>query len=663
MASVEGLNNAIGCLSVVYPEFVAKELATLTDGIASAIQGFTDPLAAIGDLNVDSLISDVQTLSEGDVFDNLGQAAAGLAAQYTRREAEEMLTAMASEYASPAKRVHEIRNISNGIVTGAYTLISLYTDMPYAAAQKICETIILLDDLKVKNLRCLRKHIVQLTNSVLVLVENATEYKDTTLESLALAKEQVDSANEILATTQKFTDGELAFDQAAFDRSREALVVANRYLTPDKDGTSILDAVDILTSGSVESGQVNRANQALVNIAIPSLINLIQVEISAVVAQIEVINFYVTRLAELIGSYRASGSSSRVKTERARAVAAIQKKLTSISAEMDLAIQRGAISKASFQMLEWSSKVKTLIATMNKVKALSLQEGSLEGPDKAFALENALQKVLDDMANINVGTTTGGIEDPTVFKSQVLSLTKYAKRIVEDIELGEVAPNTLATFHLLAAETAGVQLGRVDESISVALRQKSICAEFAAIEIGTKEKFDTLLSSMKQVGLDRGVDMLGSGQFEEFLSADLDTLSYLGAGINCLKDALTQIDDFQTRKQITDIRDGMIAKKSNEDLALADSADQGRSRFISRLQKDMASIQKNAKTVESVVTTLKELQKSLGGAFDDSFGTLDLSTFKANLDVLSVSAGGRLSDGLEEYSQHPNAGVPLCESV
>jgi hypothetical protein len=663
MASVEGLNNAIGCLSVIYPEFVAKELATLTDGIASAIQGFTDPLAAVADLNVDSLVDDVATLSKGDVFDNLGQAAVGLASQYARREAEEMLTAMAAEYASPTKRVQEIRNISNGIISGAYTVISLYSDMPYAAAQKICETIILLDDLKVKNLRCLKKHITQLTNSVLVLVENATEYKDNTLENLALAKEQVDAANTILASTQNIVDGELVFDQAAFDRSREALIVANRYLTPDKDGTSILDAVDILTSGSVEAGQVNRANQALVHLAIPSLINLIQVEMSAVTAQVEVINFYVTRLAELIGSYRASGSSSRVKTERARAVAAIQKKLSSISAEIDLAVQRGSISNASFKMLDWSSKVKTLIATMNKVKALSLQEGSIEGPDKAFALENALQKVLNDMADINVGSTTGGIEDTTVFSSQVLSLTKYAKRIVEDIELGEIAPNTLATFHLLAAETAGVQLGRCDESVSVALRQRGICEEFAAIELGTKEKFDSLLSSMKQVGLDRGVDMLSSGQFEEFLSADLDTLSYLGAGIKCLTDALTEIDDFQTRKQITDIRDGMVAKKSNEDLALADSADQGRSRFISRLQKDMASIQKNAKTVESIVTTLKELQKSLGGAFDESFGSLSLDAFSANLDHLSVGAGGRLSDGLEEYSQHPNAGVPLCESV
>jgi len=663
MATVEGLNSAIGCLSVVYPEFVAKELATLTDGIASAIQGFTDPLAAMADLNVDSLISDVAAISKGDVFDNLGQAAVGLASQYARREAEEMLSAMASEYASPLKRVQEIRNISNGIVSGAYTVISLYSDMPYAAAQKICETIILLDRVKVQNLRCLRKHIIQLTNSVLVLVENATEYKDSTLENLALAKEQVDAANAILASTQNIVDGELVFDQAAFDRSREALIVANRYLTPDKDGTSILDAVDILTSGSVEAGQINRANQGLVHLAIPSLINLIQVEISAVTAQVEVINFHVTRLAELIGSYRASGSSSRVKTERARAVAAIQKKLTSISAEIDLAVKRGAISKASFQMLEWSSKVKTLIATMNKVKALSLQEGSIEGPDKAFALENALQKVLNDMADINVGQTTGGIEDTVVFSSQVLSLTKYAKRIVEDIELGEVAPNTLATFHLLAAETAGVQLGRVDESISVALRQTSICAEFAAIELGTREKFDSLLDSMRQVGLDRGVDMLSSGQFEEFLSADLDTLSYLGTGIKCLTHALTEIDDFQTRKQITDIRDGMVSKKGNDDLALADSADQGRSRFISKLQKDMASIQKNAKTVESIVATLTELQKSLGGALDDSFGTLSLDAFSANLDHLTVGAGGRLAGGLEEYSEHPNAGVPLCEDV
>jgi hypothetical protein len=662
-ATVEGLNTAIGCLATVYPQFVAKELAMLTDDIAAAIQGFTDPIGAMADFNLDSLVEGVADLSEGDVFSNMGEAAVGLTSQYAQREGAELLADMAEEYPNATKRVQQIRNASGQLVSGAYTIISLHNDIPYAVAQKICETIILLDDLKIKNLRCLKKHIVQLTNSVLVLVENATTFKDDTLEDLALAAAQVDEAERLLELSQPFVGGSVGFDKSAFDRAREALNGASRLLTPDKDGTSILDVVDILSTGSVEAGQINRSNQALVHLIIPSLSNLIQIEVSAVVSQIEVINFYVARLSELITSYRSSSNSSRVAAERARAIAAIKVKLTNLSAQMDLAVSRGSITQASIQMLAWSSRVKTIIETMNRIGQDSLLEGSPDGPDAALALANALEKLLDDLASINVGQTVNGIEDPTVFQSQVLSLTKYAKRIVEDIELGKVAPNTLATFHLLAAETANAQINGATQSISVALRQKAACEEFASIELPVRQEFDDLLSSMRQAGLDRAVDMLGSGQFSEFLDSDLDSLSYLGAAINCLTDAALNIDDYQTQKKITDIRDGMVAKKGNEDLALADSIDLGRLKFISQAQTSIASIQKNAKAVELIADTLKGLSEQLGTTYDESFGTLSLTTFQANLDHLQVGAGGRLSDGLEEYSKHPNGGVPLCEPV
>jgi hypothetical protein len=86
MASIDDVKTAFGCLSTVFPQFVAKELAALTDEIATSIQGFTDPLTALGDINVDSLVEDVATLSEGDIYNNLGRAAVGLVGQYARRE-------------------------------------------------------------------------------------------------------------------------------------------------------------------------------------------------------------------------------------------------------------------------------------------------------------------------------------------------------------------------------------------------------------------------------------------------------------------------------------------------------------------------------------------------------------------------------------------------
>ena len=75
MASAEDIEQAYACLSIVFPEFVAKEMAAATDQIVATIQGFSDPLAAIGDLNVDSLVDDVATLEGHGAIPGAGRAA------------------------------------------------------------------------------------------------------------------------------------------------------------------------------------------------------------------------------------------------------------------------------------------------------------------------------------------------------------------------------------------------------------------------------------------------------------------------------------------------------------------------------------------------------------------------------------------------------------
>ena len=298
---------------------------------------------------------------------------------------------------------------------------------------------------------------------------------------------------------------------------------------------------------------------------------------------------------------------------------------------------------------------------MDRVNVLTLQEGSIEGAGKAAFLETAFQKLLIDLTSINKTFTVDGIEDTGAFRDKVYALTLYSEKVMKDVELGKISESTLATFHQLAVQTAQAQVSLADESISVALLQKLYCEEFASIDLEVRERFDDVIDSMRQIGQDRGVDMLGSGQFSEFLEADLDSLSYLGSGIQCLTEALNGIDDVQTRQQISEIRADMISKKTNQDVAAVYSADQGRSDFITKAQAEIASIQKNAKTVESIVTALEQLAKDAGGLIAPTLESI--SSFSGNLDHLQVGAGGSLAEGLEEFSEHPNAGVPLCEPV
>lgn len=666
MATEEELKEAIGCLGTVYPQFVAKELATLTDSIFAAVQGFTDPLAAIADLNIDSIISGVAEISEGDTFGNLAEAGVGLAGQYTAREAAAYAASKTDAGSGTSKRIQQVQNFSEGLINSGITMLSLYNDMPYAIAQRMCNVIIRLDSMKIANLRCLRKHIVQLSNAILVMAENA-DFKDSTLEDLKEAKLWATEAVIQLELSQPTSDtGEVGFDQKAFERAREALIVVSRSLTPDVDGTSILDAATILSSGSVEAGQVDRSNQALVHLVIPSLTNMIEIEISSVAAQIEVINFYVQKLTEVIQEFRNAGQASRVKTQRSRAIFEISRRLNDMCIAMELVLDRGSITSASGNMLLWSSRVKAAIVQMDELNQLTLKEGSIEGPDKALALEIALSKLIDDLTGINISAAgvvvvQDGIEDSTTLQTKVLGIVKGARKVVKDFENETTSPNRLATLHLLAAQVAKDQTEIVDASDSSALRQIAACKEFAAIDLQVTEKFDTLMDSMRQVGMDRAVDLLGSGQLGKFLSIGMDEMSYLGAAVNCLKDALTGIDDTQTRLQVSSLRDDMVAARTNNDLAAADSGDQGRSRLIDRIGEQISSIQKNAKTAETIVADLTAILESIGGSLSDSVG--EFPTFSANVDHLNVGASGHLGTVLEEHSEFANGGVVQCEAT
>jgi len=662
MPTEEGLTHAVGCLSTVFPQFVAKEMATLMDNIMSGVQGFTDPLAAAANLNLDSLIDNVASLSESDAFSAVGGAAAGLTSQYVKRELSEAMGSLSKEFPGVTKRVQEIRNLGEQVVTTGYLMMGLAADMPYAAAQKMCETIVKMADLKIANLDCMRKHITQLTNSIIVLAKNVETYKDTTLEDLDEVSFFLNEAIIELTNSQRVVGNALVFDSDAFDRARDALLSVSAIMSPDQDGTSILDVVDILDYGSVETAHVGRSNQALATIVIPSLIFLIDAEIAAVSAQSDIINSMISSLRQVLDSFRSSANTSVVQEQRSRGIFEIKARISDLQLRVDLARRQQSTRAASAEMLLWTSRVKSMIVFIDQIKELAFIEGSAEDVGEAAILQAAFDKLLADLSGISSGdgATVLGIEDTTILRTKVLGLTKGALRIRDDIDAGRSTPNRMATFHALAAQSAGDQVSSIDESSFVASQQKAACLPFIALKIGAQENFDQLLDSMRQLGLDRGVDLLSSGQFSRFLDSGMEALSYLGTVIKCLTETINGLDDAQTKQQISAIRDGLVAKQTSQDIAAADSSDQGISRFIDGLQTQIGDIQKNAKTIESILADLKEIAKQLDVNLDNAADGFD--AFASNLDKLTVGAGGRLASGLEEFSKSPRAGVPLCDA-
>lgn len=661
MPTSDELNHAVGCLSTVFPQFVSKELSTLMDGILAGVQGFTDPLGAAANLHLDSLISNVASLSEGDVFGNLGSAAVGLTSQYVKRELNETMATLSKEFPGVTKRVQQIRNLGEQVVTTGYLMMGLFADMPYVAAQNMCATIVKMADLKTANLMCMSKHITQLTNAILVLAKNANDYKDSTLANLEEVSALLDVALTELTNSQVVRSGKIIFDSKAFDRARAALMDVSLLFAPEQSGTSILDVVDILTYGSVDEAHVSRDNVSLTHIVIPSLIILIEAEMSAAATQSDIINHMVGALGQVLDSFRSSANTSKIQAQRARGIAEIIRRITELQQRVDLAIHRQSTRAASAETLLWASRVKSMIVIMDQLKVLSFHEGSLEDIGKTATLQAAFDELLRTLKDISSpdGATVLGIEDMTILKTKVLGLTKGAARIRDDLDSGVASPNRMATFHALAAQSAFDQLSSIKQSMTVASQQKEACQEFLKYEIGAREDFDQLVDSMRQLGLDRAVDLLGSGAFSEFLDSGMETLSYLGTVIKCLTDTINGLDDVQTRQQLTGIRDGLVAKQTNQNVAAADSSDQGITRFIDGLKSQITDIQKNAKTVEAIVVDLKEIAKQLN--IDITNASAGLDAFAANIDKLAVGAGGRLASGLEEFSKHPKAGVPLCE--
>jgi len=665
MAGSDEIKEAIACLSNVYPQYVSKTLADLTDQIESVVQSYTDPMAAIDDLSVDSLVESVAESASADTFGNLEEIATGLLSQYVKRDASSFSESLPKEFSNVTKKVQDIRNMSGRVIQTASQMLSLFPDMPYVAAQKMCESMIRVIDMKVCNLRCLRKHIVQLTNCVLVLVNHVDDYHEQTLYEITLASEAIDEVETELVKSQRLDiDNNITFDSQAFERARQAMLNAVSHLTPEQDGDNILAEADLMTPGGIQTTQITKSNRSLVTMAIPQLVKLIEVESAAVNSQISVINYHANALTAVINQFRIAGKSSRVQTMRARAITDIRNKVARLGSRIDVALTRGSTRTLAEEMLSWASGAKTIVAAMDRVKTLTLQEGSIEGIDKAYELQVALEKLLNGLisiSGISYPTAENGIEDSTEITHRVTALAKGAFRILGDLENNTTSENRIATFHLLSLQTATLQVNTIDDSITVALEQRALCEEFAAINLQVRERYDELLGSMRQLGLDRAVDLLSVGKFDDFLSSDLDDLSYLGVGISCLTHALGAVDDTQTRGELISIRDEMISRQTNQEVAAADSVDQGRVRILTDVKSEVSSIQKNAKVIESILAQLTGTADKLNIDIDVDMG--GTPAFLGNLDYLSVGAGGRLSGGLEEISEYANAGVVSCKPL
>jgi hypothetical protein len=652
MASTDDVVAAIGCLSTNLPSFIAKEIASLTDQLTIGIQSIADPIAAAADIDLEQLTAGVAELTQGSIVDNLESAGIGLVAEQASRELSEMMDVMAAGYSTTTKRAHAVANMADKMATTGMLFITAFADVPYVVAQRISRILYALCNRKITNLENLKRHLTQLSNAVLVLVENSTTFKDSTLADLDDLSAALATTETELQRSQRVVGNKIVFDSRAFDRAILALEQADAIITPAREATNILGVTEVLTFESIDQLQFERSNWKLATLAVPQLCAIASVEMSAVESQTSVINYHLEALEGVTANYQNAMKSSKAKLLRERAVFEILKRVQDLKSRVDSARSRGIIWESSAEMILWAARTKSMLSMMAQVKKTSLTEGATD-PNSALALETALHKALSEIAAINEGDAVAGVEDIGPLKLKVNAIIAGAKKIVDRLSRGSVSKSELRTFHALVAQTALLQISKIDTSVSVTARVRNAVEPMLSIEIGSANKFQKLLDMLGQFGFDRALDTLGLGQFGSFLDLGIEKMSYLSSVLDCLGNTINTLDDVQTKKQLSLIRNKLVSRQTNQQLAAADSVDGGRIRFVTQLRSDISEFQKSAETAKGIYEQLKKVGEQLGVNLQEA--TAAATGFLGDLQHLEVGEGGRLKKDALEYSKNPSA--------
>lgn len=657
MATEEGLARSIGCLSTVFPEFLAREIARLTDEVVSASQAITDPLAAVADTNVQGIVDDAASLSEGAITNGIASTSVGLVGSYLKREARDRIEAMAMAYPGAIKKIQEAQNVAEQVVANAMLMFTVYREAPFAVAQKMCERIATLADRKVEQLQCLKKHIIQMSNCVSVMAKAKNQIVDFPAELALLSSELDDARRELRVSLVRRPSGTV-IDELALERAVDALTNAEKILDPVGSDVNLLDVTKILTSGTASSDHITPANIKLAAMMLPHLSYLLEAETSAVFNITNAINFQLIGLSDILNDFSSSATSSRTGDIRARVVSDILARVELLKSDVDKAIESRSTENQTRLSLLWSSSLKSLVSMGIKIQNTSFEAGSSEGTTKFEEMQDGYDELIRRLGTINSDNVVSGVDDVADLVTQVTNLRKSGSKLMKIIDERDPTDADMLNFTILVAEVATGGGNRIDESISAALGIREACEEFASIEIGFRRDYDRLIKTFEALGFDRASDLLDGGRFSEFFSSTIDGMSYISTAVSCLTQAINGVDDVGTRSEIAALRDELQSRRSNELLSAADNLNYGGTKILDRARAELESFQKKEETAKNLVKKLQDLAKRLDFQFDAVSDSFD--EFRGNLDRLEIDANARLTADFNEFIRRPGAGVPIC---
>lgn len=657
MASSADLLTAIATLGQTFPQYVQHEMARLTDEFVNSVQTFTNPLAQSGGLSVQGLVADVQQLAQGDVLGDVSQVA-GIVSQLSSLQMNSLVPS--ALIPSTGNRVQDVLNLGASIAGNAMMTLALVPETPFVIAQRICETLVQLVAIELDNLDCLKKHIIQLANVMTVLMQMRKAAVDGLGVDLGTVDADLLTAISEFTNSRRSVNGVLAFDASAFGRGRAALNDAARALMPKlPDGhQSVLGLASVLSAEApLPSPFLTPANVRLALSVVSQLVSLVQQGLQAVQAQTNAIRAYLQQLRGVVTNYRATPAAQSVVALRLQTIATLLSKLQDLEASVRAARLANATHATAPQILDWSVGIRSVLALADRIQADELVEGAVDAAVDAV-LKATYGSLLAAIDAINSPHVSKGVDDVTDLVASCAGICTQAQLLIS--RLGDVSANdsSLRTFQVLAANTAIKMNSRIAESEAAAEALTVACQPMVLLSIAARPSVDNLVSSMAAIGLDRGRDLLATGQFAALLSASVDDLSYLGSAISALTGVMPGIDDAALRRQVSSIRDDLIGEKTNSLLSAADNVDFAGLRRTAAIKDEIATLQQNAQTASGILSYLQSIAQSLSldlGSIDP----LNQAAFLPDVDYLAVGAGGQLASALGQLAG-PTVGLPSC---
>ena len=639
--TLDELTETIGTLSLIFPQFVTKQIAALTDQFTSSIAAIENPLADCGDLNIASLLQGMGQLIAGSVSGSLTQMSPSMLPNAVTSELQGMTPGQIP--APSGNRITDMLNLSSTVAGNSMLMLAFLPEAPYVAAQKICATIVSLTTLKLKNLRCLQKHTVQLANVISILIDRR-DVSTGLGQTLATMATQLQTAIAEFNKSRFSTPNGIVFDVKAFDRGRAAIdqVISTMAPAISDPSTVILAATSVLTGNAPLPPSLQTMENALLALHVaPQLISMIQSEVSAINEQTHVINQYLKSLRAVVANYAAAGSSSVLRELRLQAIGSIILKLRDMLDQVGGAISIGKAAQTSAQLLVWNARLQAIKTLAVNIRSEVFSAGSSQGTEDATRLGKAYDSLIAALASINSQHVIAAVDDITDLVRLCSGVATLGQSILNQIDNEEVVPlSSMRTFQLLVCQAASNSKNRIAESGVATQQLQDACSAMLSVTMPGLATFEKISTSMNQLGMDRAQDLLNSGAFSELLALDLDDMSYLGMAIGAMTQAMNTITDQGFQNQLGTITDDLVAMRTDKLLTASDNLEFAGLRQIQQVEDAVAALQQSAAVVKSILGYVQGVADQLGAPAVDPGMFPEMLT---DIDHLAIGGGGRLA--------------------